>query len=483
MLMPVLTPFELWQQTGRDFIQEIFRLTDRRGVPLVLPLTHEETVTFHARELQSYRQLPQMLYHISIKERDEPRPGKGLIRLREFIMKDAYSFDRDDAGLDRSFDLQRAAYDRIFDRIGVRVFAVDAEPGMMGGTESIDFLAPAGAGENTLVTCENDDFAADLEVARGVARAPIFPETLLAPEEVETPGVKTCEALGDFLQVDVAATSKAMPMTMADGRVVLALVRGDDRVEPAKLDAALGGPAHPSTDEEIRAAFGASGGSLGPVGFAGEVIADEALREGQYVAGANRDGWHLRGVQAGRDYQPRFADLRETRDGDTCPNCGGRLLFQTAIELGHIFKLGTRYSAPLGATFVDEDGTEKPLVMGSYGIGLQRTIAAVVEQSHDDNGIVWPRSIAPYDVHVVVLKGAEEIGEDAARALDEAGLDVLLDDRDQRPGEKFADADLIGIPTRVTAGKKSLEDGAVDVRDRRTGEERRVSVADLGKDV
>jgi prolyl-tRNA synthetase len=296
--------------------------------------------------------------------------------------------------------------------------------------------------------------------------------------------VKTCEALGGFLDIDVAATSKAMPMTMVeDGRVVLALVRGDDRVEPAKLDAALGGQARPSTDDEIRAAFGASGGSLGPVGFAGEVIADEALREGQYVAGANRDGWHLRGVEAGRDYQPRFADLRESRDTDTCPNCGGKLQFQTAIELGHIFKLGTRYSAPLGANFVAEDGSEKALVMGSYGIGLERTIAAVVEQSHDEHGIIWPRSIAPYDVHLVVLKGAEEIGEQAARALEAAGFDVLLDDRDQRPGEKFADADLIGIPTRVTAGKKSLEDGAVDVRDRATGAERRVSVADLGKEI
>jgi prolyl-tRNA synthetase len=483
MLMPVLTPFELWQQTGRDYIQEMFRLKDRKGGDYVLPLTHEETVTFHARELQSYRQLPQMLYHIAIKERDELRPGKGLIRLREFIMKDAYSFDRDDAGLDKSFTLQRGAYERIFERVGVKVFGVEAESGMMGGTESLDFLAPSGAGENTLVTCENGDFAADLEVARGVARAPVFPETLVSTEEVETPGVKTCEALADFLAIDVAATSKAMPVTTDEGTVVLALVRGDDRIEPAKLDAALGRPSRPSTDDEIRAAFGASGGSLGPVGFKGEVVADEALRHGQFVAGANRDGWHLRGVEAGRDFQPRFADLRESHQGDVCPVDAGRLEFQTAIEVGHIFKLGTRYSEPLDATFVDEDGLEKPLVMGSYGIGLARTMAAIVEQSHDENGIIWPASIAPYDVHVVVVKGAEEIGEQAAAALDAAGLDVLLDDRDLRPGEKFADADLIGIPTRITAGKKSLEDGAVDVKDRATGAERRVNVADLGKEV
>jgi prolyl-tRNA synthetase len=274
-----------------------------------------------------------------------------------------------------------------------------------------------------------------------------------------------------------------MPVTTDDGTVVLALVRGDDRIEPAKLDAALGRPSRPATDDEIRAAFGASGGSLGPVGFKGEVVADDALRHGQFVAGANRDGWHLRGVEAGRDFQPRFADLRASHEGDTCPVCGGRLQFETAIEVGHIFKLGTRYSEPLGARFVDKDGQEKPPVMGSYGIGLARTMAAIVEQNHDENGIIWPPSIAPYDVHVVVVKGAEEIGERAAGALDAAGLDVLLDDREQRPGEKFADADLIGIPIRITAGKKSLEDGAVDVKDRATGVERRVNVADLGKEV
>jgi prolyl-tRNA synthetase len=480
MLMPVLTPAELWEQSGRGVIEEIFRLKDRKGADYVLPMTHEETVCFHARELQSYRQLPQMLYHISIKERDEPRPRAGLIRLREFIMKDAYSFDRDEEGLARNFELQRGAYVRIFERCGLKTHGVEAESGMMGGSESVDFLAPAGAGENVLVTCEHGDFAADLEVARGVPRAPAFPEKLAAPAEVETPGVKTCEALAEFLSIDVAATSKAMPMTTSDGTVVLALVRGDDRIEGAKLDAALGRQSRPSTDEEIRAAFGAGGGSLGPVGFKGEVVADETLRDGQFVAGANRDGWHLRGVQAGRDFEARFADLRQSTDGDTCPNCGGRLQFETAIEVGHIFKLGTRYSEPLGARFVDEDGQERAHVMGCYGIGPARVLAALVEQGHDEQGIIWPASVAPYDVHVVVLSGAEELGAQAAEALSAAGKDVLLDDRDRRPGEKFADADLIGIPIRVTVGRKSLEDGAVDVRDRATGEERRVGLAELG---
>jgi prolyl-tRNA synthetase len=483
MLMPVLTPFELWEQSGRDYIPELFRLKDRKGADYVLPLTHEETVTFHARELQSYRQLPQMLYHFSIKERDEPRPRAGLIRLREFIMKDAYSFDRDEAGLAKSFETQRAAYVRIFKRCGLDVYEVEAESGMMGGSGSSDFLAPAGAGENTLVTCENGDFAADLEVARGIPRAPVFPDALETPTEVETPNVKTCEALAEFLSIDVAATSKAMPVTTDEGTVVLALVRGDDRIEPAKLDAALGRPSRPSTDDEIRAAFGASGGSLGPVGFAGEVVADNALREGQFVAGANRDGWHLRGVEAGRDFEPRFADVRQAIEGDMCPKCDGTLRFETAIEVGHIFKLETRFSEPFGATFLDEDGQERLLVMGSYGIGPARVMAAIVEQNYDENGIKWPASVAPYDVHVVMLGGAEEIGERAAEVLSAMGKDVLLDDRDQRPGEKFADADLIGIPIRITAGKRSLEDGAVDVRDRATGEERRVSVAELEKEV
>ena len=481
MLMPVLTPAELWEQSGRDFIAELFRLEDRKGAKYVLPMTHEETVSFHAKELQSYRQLPQLLYHFSIKERDEQRPRGGLLRLREFIMKDAYSFDIDDAGLDVQFSRNLEAYKTIFTRCGITAYDVDAEPGMMGGTESVDFLAPSGSGENTLVTCENGDFAADIEVAQTVPRRPTFPERLERPEEVETPGTTTIEALAELLSIDPGATSKAMPVVKRDGALVLALIRGDDRLDEMKMLAALGSDFRPATDAEIRAAFGADPGSIGPIGFDGEVIADETLGEGQYVAGANRTGFHLRGVQAGRDYQPRFADLRAAKEDDTCPGCGGRLHFQTAIEVGHIFKLDKVYSAPLGATFLDEDGTEKPLVMGSYGIGPGRVMAAIVEQSHDEQGIVWPRSVAPYDVHVVALPGVEEQALEAATVLDAAGLSVLLDDRDARAGEKFADADLIGLPTRITVGKKTVEDGAVDVRDRATGEERRVAIASLGE--
>ena len=476
--MPVLTPAELWKATGRYGIPELFKLRDRNDREFVLPLTHEETVTFHAREIQSYRDLPQMLYHFQTKDRDEARPRAGLIRVREFVMKDSYSFDRDDEGLEKSFQLHKGAYDRIFERCGLDVYVVEAESGMMGGSASKDYLAPAATGENTLVTCERGDYAADLEIARGIPRTPEFPPALDVPEDVETPGATTIEDLAKMLGIDDAATSKAMPV-VADGRVVLALVRGDDRLDDGKMVEALGEAFRPATEDEIREAFGADPGSIGPVGVAVEVLADDALREGQFVAGANRTGHHLRGVQAGRDFEARFANLREVREGDTCPNCGGRLRLQTAIEVGHIFKLETRYSVPLDATFLDEDGTEKPLIMGSYGIGPARTMAAIVEQHHDEQGIRWPRSVAPYDVHLVVLPGLEEQAEEVAAKLDAAGEAVLLDDRDQRAGEKFADADLIGLPVRVTVGKKTLEDGAVDVRSRAMGEERRVPIADL----
>jgi prolyl-tRNA synthetase len=486
MYAPVLTPAELWERTGRYAIPEVFKLEDRAGRRFVLPMTHEESFTFHARELQSYRQLPQILYHFQTKDRDEPRPRGGLLRVREFIMKDAYSFDVDEEGLARSFELHRGAYGRIFERCGLEVHAVQAESGMMGGSESVDYLAPSGSGENTLVLCENGDYAADLEIARGVPRRAELPERLNAPAEIETPGVTTIEALAGLLGIDPAATSKAMPVTKEDGTVVLTLVRGDDRLSEEKLNHAVPG-ARASTEDEIRAAFGADPGSLGPVGFAGEVVADEALREGQYVAGANRTGFHLRGVEHGRDFKARFADLREAAEGDSCPACGGTLRFQTAIEVGHIFKLGTFYSAPLDATVLDEGGAERPIVMGSYGIGPGRIVAASVEQGGDDDPIVWPRELAPYHVEVVSLDaGSAEIADIAERAAAELGaegLRVLLDDRDQRPGEKFADADLLGAPLRVVVGKKTLEDGAVDVRDRTTGEDSRIASLELAKRV
>src|ERR671936_150175 len=479
MLCPVLTPAELWRTSGSYDIPIVFKLRDSGGREFVLPMSHEETFTLHARELRSYKQLPQILYHFSTKERDEPRPRGGLLRVREFIMKDSYSFDRDRQGLDRSFDLHAGAYRRIWERCGLDCAEVVAESGIMGGRESWDYLAPAESGAHELVRCENGDYAADREAARGVPRRPAFPHPLNKPQEIATPGVETIEQLAELLAIDPAATSKAMPVITTDDTLVLALVRGDDRLNEEKLMSHLGMGFRPATDEEIRATFGASGGSLGPVGVQVEVVADDQLREGPYVAGANRDGFHLRGVEAGRDFAAEFADIRALADGDRCPECGGALITQPAIEVGHIFKLETYYSEPGGATYLEEHGQEQLIVKGSYGIGPARLMAAIVEQHHDENGIAWPASVAPYDAHVVVLPGFEVQGAEVAMALDEAGLEVLVDDRDQRAGEKFADADLIGCPIRVTVGKRTAEDDAVDVRDRETGEEVRVPISDL----
>jgi prolyl-tRNA synthetase len=478
MLGPVLTPAELWELSGRITIPEVFKLEDRGGRRFVLALSHEETMTFHAREIQSYKQLPQTWYHFSTKERDEPRARGGLLRVREFVMKDSYSFDRDEAGLDASFDRHRQAYEKIFERAGLQVYYVEAESGIMGGKESSGFLAPTESGQNELIRCENDDYFADIEAARGTPRAPEFPDRLASPEEIETPGVATIEALAELLGIDSAATSKAMPVVVGD-RVVLALIRGDDRLSEEKLTTILGAAFRPATEEEIRDTFGAGGGSLGPIGVKTDLIADETLREGQFVGGANRDGWHLRGVEAGRDYEPRFADIRQANPGDACPNCGGKLVVQPAIEVGHIFKLGTFYSEPFGANYLDEDGKERPLFMGSYGIGPARTMAAIIEQHHDEQGIRWPAAVAPYDVHIVVIPGLDEQAEAAAAQLDSEGLDVLLDDRDARAGEKFADADLIGCPIRVTVGRKAAEDGTVDLRERTNGEDNAVSAGEL----
>jgi prolyl-tRNA synthetase len=482
MLAPLLAPAELWQESGRYEIPEVFRLTDRHGRDFVLSMTHEETMTFHAREIRSYRELPQLWYHFQVKGRDEVRPRAGLLRVREFVMKDAYSFDRDEQGLNESYENQAGAYRRIFERCGLRFYECEGDVGQMGGEVAHEYLAPCPAGENEIALCSNGDYAANVEAACSVPSAPEFPERLDAPSEVETPGIGTIEQVAELLHVDPRATAKAMPVVGPDGKLVLGLVRGDDRLHELKLAAVLGGEFRPAHPEEIEQAFGASGGSLGPVGVKRRVIADEALREGQFVAGANRDGFHLRGVESGRDFECEFADIREVVDGDACIHCGGRIGVEPAIEVGNIFQLGTRYSGPLGAVYLDENGKEQPIVMGSYGIGPGRVVAAAIEQNHDGNKILWPRALAPYDVEVVALQAAEAslltTAEEIGAALSEAGLEVLLDDREARPGEKFADADLVGAPLRITVGKKTLEDGAVDLRMLSSGEDSRVPVAE-----
>jgi prolyl-tRNA synthetase len=468
MLMPLLTPAELWQRTGRYAVPELYKLADRAERPFVLAMTHEETITFHATEIRSYRELPQIWYHFGSKARDEPRPRAGLLRVREFIMKDSYSFDRDEEGLDVAYWKHADAYRRIFERCGLTFYECESDPGMMGGSGAHEYLAPSEAGENEVALCSTSDYAANVEVATSVPSMPEFGPPRAAPEEVETPGVTTIEALAALLSIDPRTTSKAMPVVrLSDGELVLGLVRGDHRLHELKMMKALGGEFRPAHPEEIREAFGADGGSLGPVGVSVPIVADQTLREGRYVAGANTNGVHLLGVEAGRDFEATFADIREVEPGDACGRCGGEIRVEPAIEVGNIFKLGTHYSVPLGATYLDEAGHEHPIVMGCYGIGPARTMAAIIEQSHDEHGVVWPREAAPFDVEIVVIgaAGPEALGaaELLVGELEAAGLGVLLDDRDRRPGEKFADADLIGCPIRVTVGKKTLEDGQVDV--------------------
>ncbi|MBM3679048.1 MAG: proline--tRNA ligase [Actinobacteria bacterium] len=479
MYMPLITPAEFWQSSGRYGIPEVYRLSDRFDRPFVLAMTHEETVAFHFREIGSYRELPKILYHFAPKGRDEPRPRAGLLRVREFIMKDSYSFDVDEEGLDTSYWNHAHAYRRIFERLGLDVLECAGDVGIMGGSMAHEYLAPCEAGENEIAVCERGDYHANVEAAVALPRAPTFPDALASPAEIETPGVTTIDALASSLGIDAAATSKAMPVVRtSDGSLVLGLVRGDHRLHELKLARALGSEFRPAHPEEIRAAFGADGGSLGPVGVAMEIVADQSLREGQFVAGANRNGWHLRGVEAGRDYAPRFADIRVAEEGDACVSCGGRIAVSPAIEVGNIFKLGTRFSEAMGATVLDDGGNERLVVMGSYGIGPARTMAAVIEQCNDDRGIVWPRQIAPYDVHVLALAGGDgevlELASSLAESLGGVGWAVLTDDRDQRPGEKFADADLIGCPIRITVGRKSLDDGCVDVRRRSEATDERV---------
>lgn len=485
MLMPVLNPAELWQRTDRWGIEQLYKLEDSSGRPYALAMTHEECVTFHAsHEIRSYKELPQIWYHIQTKERDEPRPRSGILRTREFLMKDSYSFDRDEAGLHESYDRHIEVYRRIYDRCGLRYWMVESDVGMMGGLGAHEFMAPSSAGEDQVALCSNGDYAANVELAQSRPRPPEFPERLDGPREVETPGVATIEQLAEFLGIDPAATSKAMVL-FHDGKVVLALVRGDHRLHELKMTKVLGGEYRPATPEEIVATFGAEPGSIGPVGATTRVVADEALREGQFVAGANRTGHHLLGVEAGRDFTPEFADIREVEAGDRCPDCDGVIAIERVIEIGNIFKLGTKYSVPLDANYLDESGRQQPIVMGSYGIGLARIMAAAIEQGHDEHGMIWPPSIAPFHAHMVVIgdEGSEQrtVAEELDRQLSDAGLSVLFDDREASPGVKFADAELIGAPVRLTIGKRTVSEGTVDVQARRGREQTSTKVEDAAE--
>jgi prolyl-tRNA synthetase len=486
MLMPVLQPAENWEKTGRYEIDELFKLEDRKGSPLVLAMTHEEAITYHvARDVRSYRDLPLMLFHLQTKERDEPRPRAGVLRTREFTMKDAYSFDRDEEGLERSYELQAGAYDRIFDRCGLRWYRVESDVGMMGGSGAHEYMAPCAAGENEVALAPG--YAANVEVASAEPQPVELPAPLPAPERVETPGLTTVDEVSGSLGVPAGALIKAMPIVVEGRGLVLVLLRGDHRLNEIKLRNGMGTDFRQAGPEEIEAELGPVG-YIGPVASGLPIIKDAAIAGNSYVCGANEPNAHLRGVDPERDFEAYEMDVRTVEAGDTAPG-GGTIEIEPAIEVGNIFKLGTRYSEPLGATYLDEGGKEQPIVMGSYGIGPARIAAAAIEQRADERGIVWPPSISPWDVHLVSLaKAGEEEREAAERLYAElgellGGAEILYDDRDAGPGEKLTDAELLGCPLRVVVGRRGLTEGVVEATERASGAEHRLPVEEAAERV
>jgi len=474
VLMPIVQPAELWQRSGRWEVygEEMFRLQDRHKRNFALGPTHEEIITALVDgDIHSYRDLPLLLYQIQNKYRDEIRPRFGLMRGREFIMKDLYSFDSDYEGLDKSYHKMYYAYNQIFQRMGLRYRVVEADSGAIGGNESHEFMVLAETGESEIVYCDSCDYAANVEKAicsaGGAAKA-----ALLAMEKVHTPGQRTIQDIADFLGIPSGEQVKTL-MYSADGELVAALIRGDRELNEIKLKNALGCNELLMADEAVvKALSGAGFGSLGPVGMNVKIYADlEIAAMHNFACGANEDDYHFKNVNMGRDFVPEAVlDIRNAVAGDPCPVCDGKLNMVRGIEVGHIFKLGVKYSEAMGGTFLDPSGQARPFVMGCYGIGVSRTMAAAVEQNYDENGIIWPIPIAPYHVIVVPVNSKNEEQMQAAQSiyqlLQEDGLEVLIDDRDERAGVKFKDADLIGIPVRITIGPKALQENKVEVKKR-----------------
>jgi prolyl-tRNA synthetase len=489
MHLPALNPAEVWQESGRwtAMGDNLFRLRDRFGRDLCLGMTHEEVMTTIARgELRSYKQLPQIWYQIQTKFRDEPRPKSGLLRVRQFLMKDSYTFDLGPAGLDIAYEKHRAAYCRIFDRCGLQYTVVEAHSGAMGGSQSHEFMVKSDAGEDFVVHCPSCGYAANLEKAVGRAQPPLAadPEGDLAPEEFSTPGQKTIADIAAFTGLPETSQMKSLVM-VADGAGVLALVRGDHTLSETKLAGVLNASeVRAALAAEIREWFGADAGSLGPVGVTRlRILADQALQgRRNMIAGANKDDYHLRHVTPGEDFTPEFHDLRQAAAGDGCGSCGAPLALHKTVEIGHIFKLGYKYSHSMGLRVLNEGGEEVAPIMGSYGIGIERILSAAVELYADSDGMSLPPSIAPFTVIVTPVNFSDAAQRDAARRIYEglrrAGIDALLDDRDERPGVKFKDADLIGVPYRITIGKK-LAQGIVEFTRRRTRQSRDVPAEEI----
>jgi len=493
LLLPALHPREIWERTGRTetMADILFTLNDLRGGAAVLGPTHEEIFTTIAAELTSYKQVPQLWYQVQTKFRDEPRPKAGLLRVREFTMKDSYSFDVDAAGLDLQFDRHFAAYKRIFERLGVTAIPVEASSGSMGGSDSVEFMVPSPAGEDDVAHCPACDYAANVERAASAIPSVKDDPGPDQPERFPTPGVRTIADLVEFEGGAGADRQIKTLIYMLDGEPTMVLLRGDHELQEQKLQDASGAvEVRPARPEEIHALIGASAGSLGAVGVTGpRILADLQLAERtNMVTGANVDHHHLRGVDVGRDISvSEWLDLRTVVAGEGCPVCSEPLEVFRGIEAGHIFKLGTKFSEALGATVLDADGIAVPLVMGSYGIGIERNMAAVVEMNHDERGIVWPVSVAPYEVVITVVNVDDEVTMTVAERLYEdlqfAGIDVLIDDRAERPGVKFNDAELIGIPYRITVGPRGLADGIVELSERSTGDRSELEIETAADEV
>jgi prolyl-tRNA synthetase len=489
MEMPVVHPADLWRESGRYFKigPEMVRFKDRGNRDMVLAMTHEEVVADLLRDIvSSYRQLPLLVYHFQTKFRDEPRSRGGLIRVREFVMKDSYSCDRDFAGLDVSYQKHYEAYTRIFERLGLEAITVGADVGIMGGSLAHEFMVLNEWGEDTLVLCERADFAANRQIAT-VGKPEPTPEEPMAVEEVATPGTATIADLAAFLEIGPERTAKAAFFVAGDGRLITAIVRGDYEVNETKLANAVKATAlRPATAEEIRAA-GMEPGYGSPVGAHDTVVVvdDLAARTPNLVAGANRPGFHLRNVNVGRDFTADATiDIVNARAGDPCPACGAPVILRNGIEVGNIFKLGTDFAVPMGATFLGEDGERHPIVMGSYGIGLGRAVACIVEAHHDEKGIAWPEAVAPYAAHIVTVgAGRDAAVLDAAEGLytrlADAGIELLYDDRDESPGVKFTDAELLGMPRIITISPRSLAAGGAEVTIRATGERSVMPIAEV----
>jgi len=472
ILMPVLTPAELWQETGRwEALEPItFRTTDHNGREFMMSYTHEELVTAHARsEILSYRQLPVMVYHFQSKGRDEARPRAGLLRVREFVMKDAYSFDADRAGLERSYALQHEAYVRIFKRLGLDAVSVESDTGAMGGDIAHEFQVLIDVGEDSIAVCGSCDYRANMERA---TRRMALPAPVDAPatEAIETPGTTTIEALAASLGSPASAFLKTL-LLRAGAAVVAVVLPGDREANQAKLRKLLGVPQIVFAGEADFAAVGGVAGFVGPVGLRARTIVDASVEPRGYIAGANRTGAHLRDVLPGRDFSDaERADVHDVRAGDGCPRCDGTLAVRRGVEVGNIFAFETYYSEKMGATYLAEDGSRRPLVGGSYGIGVGRAVQTIIETHHDERGIVWPFAVAPFEVHVISLPANDETvrarADELVADLERRGVEVLYDDRDESAGVKFADADLIGIPFRVTVSRRSLKGDQVELKAR-----------------